>query len=417
MAQLTPDALAFDGPLLAIEEAVAMLRARLGPIADTETVSPMAAAGRVLAVDVVAPRPLPPFDNSAVDGHAVRIGDVAPEGLTRLSVVDRVAAGAAATTTIGPGEAARVFTGAPLPPGTDTVYMQEDTVAGDGTVDVPAGLKRGANARFAGEDLAVGAVALAAGRLLRPQDIGLLAALGIGRVAVRRRPRVALVSTGDEVIEPGEPLPPAGIHDANRAMLAALVAASGAEVVDHGIVRDDRAALSARLARMGESHDLILTSGGVSTGEEDHVKAAVEAVGRLDLWRVAIKPGRPVALGVVGGAVFCGLPGNPVAAFVTHARIVRPLLAILAGEHWVGPRVWPVVAGFSYRKKEGRREYVRVSLADLPDGRRLASKHAQDGAGVITSLTATDGLVELAEPVTRVQEGDVVPFLGWDGLV
>ncbi len=417
MAQLTPDALAFDGPMLTIEQAIAAFRTRLSPTTAIETVGLMAASGRVLARDVIAPSALPPFDNSAVDGYAVRIADVAAEGGTRLTIVDRVAAGSAATTALGPGEAIRVFTGAPLPPGADTVYMQEDVTTEEGAVLVPPGLKRGANARFAGEDLAEGAVALAAGRRLRAQDIGLLAGLGVGRVAVRGQLRVAVLSTGDEVTEPGEPLPEAGIYDANRALLIDLVTRSGAEAIDHGILRDDRASLSARLAALGAAHDLILTSGGVSTGEEDHTKAAVEAVGTLDLWRIAIKPGRPVALGVVGRAVFCGLPGNPVAAFVTYVRVVRPLIAILTDESWTGPIAHPVVADFPYRKKAGRREYVRVSLTPGADGRLTARKHGQDGAGVITSLTATDGLVELADDVTAVAPGDVVPFLGWDGLV
>jgi molybdopterin molybdotransferase len=417
MAQLTPDALAFDGPLLSIDQALASLARRLSPLVGTERVRLSQATGRVLAFDIIAGRALPPFNNSAVDGYAVRLEDVAREGRTRLAIMDRVTAGAAARVEISKGQAARVFTGAPMPPGTDTVYMQEDVLLEAGAVFVPSGLKRGANARFTGEDVSIGQTVLSAGQRLRSQDIGLAAALGISEIVVRSKLRVAVFSTGDEVIEPGEPLGEAGIYDANRAMLCSMLAQAGCDVMDHGIVRDDRAALSARLKSVAGSSDLILTSGGVSTGEEDHVKAAVEAVGRLDLWRLAIKPGRPVALGIVANAVFCGVPGNPVAAFVTTARIVRPLIAILAGETWVPPRAYPVVSGFAYRKKAGRREYVRVSLTAGADGRFTATKHRQDGAGVITSLTETHGLVELSDDLTSVAEGDIVPFLGWDGLI
>jgi molybdopterin molybdotransferase len=222
---------------------------------------------------------------------------------------------------------------------------------------------------------------------------------------------VAVFSTGNEVVEPGASLPPAALYDANRYLLTALLTRLGHAVTDLGILRDDRAAIAAALTRAGADHDVIITSGGVSTGEEDHVKAAVETAGSLDFWRVAIKPGRPVALGVVGTAAFAGLPGNPVAVYVTFTQIVRYLLAALSGEVAARPRPLPVRAGFAYRKKAGRREYVRVRLETGPDGLPVAMKHAQDGAGVITSLTACDGLVELPEAVVAVTEGEPVGYL------
>jgi len=416
MAQLSDDAFAFGGKLSTVAEAVAGFARHLSPVPETETVALMAADGRVLASDVLAPLSIPSFDNSAVDGYAVRIADVAPEGETRLTVVDRVIAGSAAGVTLRAGEAIRVFTGAPLPPGADTVYMQEDVRAEAGTVVVPPGLKRGANARFTGEDLAAGTVAVASGRRLRPEDIGLIAALGVPHVVVRRRLVVAVFSTGNEVVDPGRPLPPAGLHDANRFILAGLVRRSGAMLQDLGIVSDDPAAISNALHAASRSADLVITSGGVSTGEEDHTRAAIEAAGRLVWWRIGIKPGRPVAMGVVGGAAVLGLPGNPVAAFVTFTQIVRPLVAALSGETWAKPRPLPVRAGFAYRKKAGRREFVRCRLADGEGGVPLALKHAQDGAGVITSLTASDGLVELPEDVTRVAEGDLVGFVPFAAL-
>jgi molybdopterin molybdotransferase len=289
--------------------------------------------------------------------------------------------------------------------------MQEDVRMDRDRVVLPAGLKPGANRRLAGEDAPAGARVLAPGRRLSPEDLSLLAALGFDAVTVRRRLRVAVFSTGNEICEPGAPLKEAGIYDANRFLLQALLARLSCAVTDLGILPDDPAILRAALAGAANAHDLIVTSGGVSTGEEDHVKAAVEALGALAFWRLGIKPGRPVALGVVAGAAFIGLPGNPVAVFVTFVHVARALLARLSGEAFEPPIAWPVRAGFGYRKKEGRREYVRVRLGRAADGALEARKHPREGAGVITSLTETDGLAELPEAVTRVELGDAIGFL------
>jgi molybdopterin molybdotransferase len=374
------------------------------------------ADGRVLAEDIAAPIDLPPFDNSAVDGYAVRFADLAAGQETVLAVVGRIAAGAALERPVPARGAVRIFTGAPLPAGLDTVFMQEDVgVAGDAVV-LPVGLKPGANRRLAGEDIARGGTALAAGHRLSPRDIGLIAALGIAAVPVRTPLRVAVFSTGDEVISPGEPLGPAKLYDANRFMLQAMLRRLGCRATDLGILRDEPRALARALAGAAADHDLIVTSGGVSTGEEDHVRAAVESAGALTFWRIAIKPGRPVAMGVVAGTPFIGLPGNPVAAFVTFAHVARTVIARLSGERLARPRAYPVLAGFAYRKKEGRREYVRVRIEEGDDGALVARKHPREGAGVITSLTETDGLVELPEPVTRVEPGEVLRFLPYDLL-
>lgn len=412
MAQLSRDDEAF-GPLMTLEEAATRVATLAAPVAGSETVALAQADGRVLARDIAAPLDLPPFANSAVDGYAVRHGDLAPAGASRLPVGGRVAAGADAAGVSVQGIAVRVFTGAPMPQGADTVFMQEDVVLEGPVAVLPPGLAKGANARPAGEDIARGAPAAAAGQRLRPQDLALLSALGLTDVAVRRRPRVAIFSTGDELTEPGQPLGPAAIYDANRALLRAMVTRAGAEVVDLGILRDEPARLARSLADAAASCDLVLTSGGVSTGEEDHVKAALEQVGDLAFWRIGIKPGRPVALGRIGSVPFIGLPGNPVAVFVTFAFVARALIARLAGTAPVRPVALPVRLGFPYRKKEGRREYVRVSLEPGADGIMIARKHLQDGAGVLTSLTRTDGLVELAEDTTKIAEGTVVPFLAY----
>jgi molybdopterin molybdotransferase len=407
MAQLTDDCFAFGGRLMAVEEALALIADRLPVVAGVERVPLGLADGRVAAEDILALNDTPPFANSAVDGYAVRHADLAPERGTTLPVEGRIAAGDPGPHVAQAGCAVRVFTGAAMPAGADTVFMQEDVRLEGGRVTLPPGLARGANMRPAGEDLARGAVAAPAGRRLRPQDLALAAAVGHGDVAVRRRLRVALFSTGNELAEPGGPLRPGAVYDSNRLMLAALLGRLGAEVDDLGALRDDRAALAARLTLAAADHDLILTSGGVSTGEEDHVRAAVEEAGRIVFWRIAIKPGRPVAMGVVRGVPFVGLPGNPVAVYVTLLFVVRPLLARLGGAIFEPAPPRPVRAAFAYRKKAGRREFVRVSLA--PGGAE-ARKFPRDGAGVLTSLTESDGLVELGDDVTRVAEGDLVAF-------
>jgi molybdopterin molybdotransferase len=265
-------------------------------------------------------------------------------------------------------------------------------------------------------------VLLPAGRRLAAQDVALAAAVGLTELSVRRPVRVALFSTGDEIVEPGRPRPAAALYDANRTLLAGMLDRLGAEITDLGIVPDDPAALERAIATAARDHDLVLTSGGVSTGEADHVKSAVEKVGRLVFWRVAIKPGRPVAMGVIrgaggDGAAFVGLPGNPVAAFVTFARVVRPLLLRLAGSTPEPLTALPVRLSFAYRKKTGRREYVRVALRRAADGAVEAVKHPQEGAGVITSLTETDGLAELSEDTTTVEPGSTVGFLSYAALM
>jgi len=423
MAQLSDDCFAFSGPLMPVADAERLIAERVAPVEGFETVPLRAAVGRVLARDVVAPVALPPFDNSAVDGYAVRAADLEREGETRLAVIDRAAAGHAANRALNAGEAIRIFTGAPMPEGADTVFMQEDCKVEDGAVVVPPGLKRGANRRLAGEDVHAGTVALPAGRRLAVQHVALAAALGLTEIEVRRRVRIALFSTGDEIVEPGTPLPRAALYDSNRYLLAAMAARLGAEVTDLGILRDEPKALARAIAAAALDHDLVLTSGGVSTGEADHVRGAIESIGRIVFWRLAIKPGRPVAMGVIrggnagDGAAFVGVPGNPVAAFVTFARVVRPLLLRLAGALPEPLIALPARAAFSYKKRKGRREYVRVALRAAPDGGIDAFKHAQDGAGVLTSLTETDGLAELTEDVTKVEPGATVGFLPYASLI
>ena len=422
MAQLTDDCFAFSGPLLRLDDMERLIGERIAPVAEVERVPLTEARGRVLLTDVVAPVDLPPFDKSAVDGYAVRHADLKAEADTRLTISGRLMAGAADALSIKPGEAIRIFTGAAMPANADTVFMQEDVTIDGGAVVLPKGLKRGANRRLAGEDIAKGAVALAAGTVLEPQHIALAAALGLTTLEVRRRLRVAIFSTGDEVVEPGGELPRAAVYDANRYLLRELLERLGARVTDLGILADDPKPLARALRAAASAHDLIVTSGGVSTGEADYVRDAVEQIGSLVFWRVAIKPGRPVALGVIraedgGSAAFVGLPGNPVAVFVTFVRVVKALLRRLSGARPQVLAPLPVRAGFAYKKKKDRREYVRVALRRAADGELEAIKHPQDGAGILTSLTQTDGLLEFPEETTVIAPGDRVGFLSYAVLM
>jgi molybdopterin molybdotransferase len=415
MAQLSDDCFAFSGPLMPIADAERLIADRVSPVGGSETVTLREAAGRVLGRDIVAPVNVPPFDNSAVDGYAVRAADLNGGGESRLTIVDRVAAGHAADHVLKGGEAIRIFTGAPMPAGADTVFMQEDCRVDGAAVIVPPGLKTGSNRRLAGEDIRAGAVALPAGRRLAVQHIALAAALGLTTLEVRPRVRVALFSTGDEIVEPGVLLPRSALYDSNRYLLAALIERFGAEVTDLGILSDDPKKLARAIAAAAVDHDLVLTSGGVS--------AVIDSIGRIVFWRLAIKPGRPVAMGVIrggnsgDGAAFVGLPGNPVAVFVTFVRVVRPLLLRLSGALPESLIALPARAAFSYKKRKGRREYVRVALRVASDGVVEAIKFEQDGAGVLTSLTETDGLAELPEDVTKVEPGAMVGFLSYASLV
>lgn len=421
MAQLSDDCFAFGGPLIGLDEALKLLLERTAPVTGSERVALAAARGRVLAEDIVAPRDVPPHDNSAVDGYALYFDDLAPGAETVLPVKGRAAAGHPLQGAQPRASAVRIFTGAPMPlgengGGPDTVMMQEDCVEKDGFVHVPPGIKRGSNRRKRGEDIKAGAVILRAGRRLRPPDIGLAASIGLTSVPARLPLRVALFSTGDEIREPGTPAPAGTVYDANRFSLMAALQALGCAVTDLGILPDRLDAIREALARAAATHDLLLTSGGMSTGEEDHIKPAVESLGSLHFWRLAIKPGRPIAFGQVNRVPFVGLPGNPVAVLVTFLRIARPLILRLSGAEVAEPRLFKLRADFEHKKKAGRREWVRAFIA--PDGAAggVLKKFPRQGAGILTSMVASDGLVELGEDVTHLKPGETVDFLPFSEL-
>jgi len=411
MAQLTDDCFAHGGRLMPLEEALDLLSSRLTVTAERERVALLDALGRVLAEDVVSGHDVPPHENSAVDGYAVWFDDLDPEGETRLPVAGRIAAGHPLRGEAGRGFAYRIFTGAPMPAGPDTVMMQEDCALEGERVVIRPGIKRGANRRRRGEDIEAGSRVLEAGMRLRPQDVGQAAAVGRTALLVRRPLRVALLSTGDELREPGVPLEPGCIYDSNRFTVAGLLRNLGCRVSDLGILADRHRAIETALAAAARGHDVIVTSGGVSVGEEDHVKQAVEALGSLHVWRLAIKPGRPIALGQVAGVPFVGLPGNPAAVVVTFLAVVRPMLLRLLGARDLAPHRFKVRAAFAYRKKRDRREWVRARLEPLDGGGWSAVKFPRDGAGILSSLVESDGLVELPESLVELEPGALVDFL------
>jgi molybdopterin molybdotransferase len=410
MAQLTDDCFAFGGRLISLPEALSLIAARFSRVVGAEVVPLAAADGRVLAEDLVAPMDVPREDNSAVDGYAVHFDDLSPDTETELAVVGRAAAGHPLDQAVPRGFAARVFTGALMPTGPDTVIMQEDCVVAGARVRVRPGIRRGANRRLAGEDVRANSVVLRAGRRLGPPEAGLAASIGGTSLVVRQRSRVAVFSTGDEVAEPGTPLARGQIYDSNRFMVAALLRRAGALVTDGGILPDRPETIRAALADAAATHDLLLTSGGVSTGEEDHVRGAIQSLGALAFWRLGIKPGRPVAVGEVRGTPLVGLPGNPVAAMVTYMAIARPLLAALGGEDRPPVRRLAAIAAFGYRKKRDRREFVRVRLTDTAEG-LVATRFPRDGAGILTSLTESDALAELPEAMTELAPGATIACL------
>lgn len=396
-------------PLIAIEYALNTLLNAANTHPQHESVALKEAYGRVLAEEVISPLNVPGFDNSAMDGFAFRSADV-QETPPRFPVSQRIPAGFKAEY-LDEGTAARIFTGAQIPEGADVVVMQEQCeLQKGGVVQINADYKVGQNIRRAGEDIALNATVLNTGTLLRPQEIGLLASIGIATVKVFSRPKVAVFFTGDEIVEPGQALGPGQIYNSNRYMVVGLLQELGCDVTDLGAVNDDLEATRATLRQAASGHDLVLTCGGVSVGEEDHVKAAVEAEGELNLWQIAIKPGKPLAYGRVGSAHFIGLPGNPVSTFVTFKVIVEPFIQALMGNTQKRQPI-PVTVGFDWPRADKRREYLRVRLEQV-DGQTVAIPFKQQGSGVLTSCSFADGLLEVT-PGETFKKGDVRMYWGF----
>ncbi|MCX7892879.1 MAG: molybdopterin molybdotransferase MoeA [Burkholderiales bacterium] len=401
--------------LLSVDEALARLLEGAAPVGDVETVATLDAAGRVLAAPQVSAVDVPPLDNTSMDGYAVRAADCA-SGSARLRVAQRIAAGAVGQP-LAPGTAARVFTGAPIPPGADAVVMQEATAIDGEFVVVKHAPRTGEWIRRAGEDIRRGARILEAGVRLSPQAAGLAASVGLATLPVFRRLRVAVFFTGNELVMPGEPLPQGAIYNSNRFTLTGLLRSLGCEITDLGIVPDRLDATRAALREAAAGNDLVVTSGGMSVGEEDHVKPAVEAEGRLDLWKIAVKPGKPLAFGSLGrgdgsSARFIGLPGNPVSSFVTFLVFVRPFILRCQGVAAVAPRAYTLPAHFDWPKPDARREFLRARL-DAEGGLEL---FPNQGSGVLTSTVWGDGLVD-NPPKQAIARGDRVRFLPFSELL
>ena len=407
-------------PLKPLDDALQELLAHAQPLAGAESVDTFEADGRVLLQAAVSPLQVPPQDNSAMDGYAVRSAECASGG-AELPVSQRIPAGVAPDALVA-GSVARIFTGAPVPAGADAIVMQEDCeVLDDGRVRIKTQPKAGQWIRRSGEDIRQGATVIEAGVRLTPAHLGLAASMGFASLPVARKPRVAMFSTGDELVMPGTVAPqdmkPGSIYNSNRFFLRALLLRMGCEVTDLGIVPDDREATVAALAKAAVDHDVIVTSGGVSVGEEDHIKPAVQQLGQLDLWQISIKPGKPFAYGRVnrqdaGFAHFIGLPGNPVSSFVTFQVLVRPFLLRLQGVQNVLPRAIDARADFVWPKGDKRREFLRVRYNER-GGLELFKNQS---SGVLTSTAWGDGVVD-NPPSTMIAEGDTVRFIPFAELM
>jgi len=413
--KLLDDCFLHDRDRLRHHEALDILRERLSPVAGTTRIPLEETCGRILAEEIVANRDVPQADNSAVDGYAFRFSDHDPAGgFFRLE--QRIAAGHPSETEIGPWGAARIFTGAIMPPGCDTVAMQEDCELhdqdGQSFVIVPAGLKPGANCRKAGEDVAAGTVLLRPGHLLRPQDVAAIASTGQAQVLVYEKLKIGLLSTGDEIRRPGTDLEAGEVYDSNHFLLRSLTETLPVEIEDLGVLKDDAAFIEEMLSNASEHCDVLLTTGGASRGEEDHILTTLDRLGKRHMWQLAIKPGRPMMFGQIGSCVFLGLPGNPVAAMVCFLLYARPVLSVLGGGPFLEAQRFQVPADFSVpRKKTDRREFYRGILASDETGRTIARKFQRDGSGLITGLREADGLIEIPEDAASVERGSLVDFL------
>ena len=403
----------FQAPetLLGLDAALDLLAARLSPVVPVESVDTFSAERRVLALDIVSSVVSPPFAASAMDGFAFRHADLAAHN--PLKVTARIAAGHFHHGAFGPGEAAQIFTGAPVPDGLDTVVMQEDCVMDGDRLTVPATARAGSHVRPIGEDFGKGTVVLCKGRRLRPQDVSIAAGVGLADLPVHARLRVGVFSTGDEVIEPGHDLPPGAIYGTNRHGIAALCAGLGCVVEDLGNIPDSLDETVRRLDEASGRLDMLITSGGVSVGGEDHVRTAVERLGAIHLWRLALKPGKPVAFGHVNTVPFVGLPGYPVSALVTFMLVARPVILRLSGAiaESLRPQRFPVRAAFSFDKDKKRRQFLRASLQTADDGALEAVLFRTQESSVLSSMVNSDGLVDLAETLGQVRPGDSVPFI------
>lgn len=417
MERLANDCFANASEMISAREALSKIADAAALLVDTETCPISDARDRHLAEDIISPQNVPLADNSAVDGFAFQFSRYQGAPDAPRIIHGQSKAGHPLDGAPSPDVAVKILTGALMPEGFDTVAMIEDVSIEGDKVTLPATLKAGANCRKAGEDIREGQVLLGCGTRLRPQELGYLASVGIGAIKVFKQLKVAIFSTGDELINPGETRYIGSIFDSNRFILTTLLENYGCRVTDLGILKDNLLAVRTALSKAAETYDLVITSGGVSMGEEDHVKSALLQIGHLHFWRIAIKPGRPLALGQIGNTAFVGLPGNPIAAFVCALKFVRPLIGILSGSSEAVPLSFQAKAGFTMKKKSGRTEWLRGRYTPTMDDIGTVEKYPTEGSGILSSAVWANGLIEIGDEVTYIDKGDMVTFLPFSELM
>lgn len=407
----------YDPDSLPVPEALARIDRVVHPVAGVERVAVRTALDRILAEDVVSTIRVPAHTNSAMDGYAVRFADLPDQGVAELRVIGTTMAGALFAGPVEPGEAVRIMTGGVMPEGSDTVLMQERVERHGDRIRVGDGARPGQNVRQAGEDLRPGDVVLAAGRRLTPADLGLIASLGIAEVGVRRRLRVAFFSTGDELRSIGEPLEPGQIYDSNRYTLHGMLTRLGVELIDMGVVRDDREALHAALAEAADCADAVITSGGVSVGEADFVKEILDSLGEVNFWKIAMKPGRPLAFGRISRALFFGLPGNPVSVMVTFYQFVQPALRRMMGQAAPTEVLFRVPVSGRLKKRPGRMEFQRGILERRADGQLVVHGTGDQGSGILNTMSRANCFIILPDDCGNVEAGEPVRVQPFEGLI
>jgi len=406
-----------DAKLLSVDDARQRIHSLIDPVKEEEQVKLKDALGRVLAQDITSPFDIPPFRNSAMDGYAVQSADLSKDGDTRLKIIGTSYAGTPLNGDVGPGECARIMTGAVLPDGADTVIMQEHVERTDTMIRVGPGHCKGRNVRHPGEDLTAGTMVLMPGRRLMPGDLGVIASLGIGKIAVKRRLKVAIFSNGDELQAIGKPLNRGQIYDSNRYALQGMLTRLGVDLLDLGVIRDQRKAIEQALHKAAEDADIVITTGGVSVGEADFIKDALENLGNVNFWKIAVKPGKPLAFGTLTNAVFFGLPGNPVSVMATFYQFVQPALRVMAGETGIGSLEIRAVCTTDLKKQPGRTEFQRGLLASAADGNLTVSTTGGQGSHILSSMVHGNCFIILDAECSGVAAGELVTVQPFEGLV
>lgn len=416
--KLANDCFLHDKDRLRHAQALDILRSNMRTIADIETISLADAHGRILAEDIIAPRNIPAFNNSAVDGYAYAYDDFEPTG-GFFPLVIRIAAGDTSELELPGFASARIFTGAKMPAGADTIAMQEDCEPheqdGSQFIAIPAGLKKGANCRLAGEDVATGETVAKSGIKLRPQDLAAIASTGTSNVQVYKPIKIALLSSGNEILRPDQAFEPGKVYDANHFMLAGLLENLNVEIMDLGVCPDDAKKVQTLLKDAASKFDIIISSGGASKGEEDYFVDSLGELGKCHLWQLAVKPGRPMSFGQIDNTLVFTLPGNPVAAFVCFSLYVRPSIQSLSGGEFSQPQRYKIPAGFAITSKPDRREFLR-GFIDNNGTKPIAMKFDRDGSGLITALRESSGLIEIPEETTSVSKGDLIDFIPYNEM-